>query len=78
MWCAGDLDQLREAEREKGIEPDPQLAAFMKANTLEGKRESVHTEFIMRTLGLTVCADTMVWHDYCPIYVLMSHYKSAF
>lgn len=32
----------------------------MKANTLEGKRESVHTDFIMHSLGLGVCADTLV------------------
>ncbi|KAK9812481.1 hypothetical protein WJX73_003351 [Symbiochloris irregularis] len=55
-----DMDELKEAEQARGIEPDPKVAAFMKANVLEGKRESVHTEFIMHTLGLTVCADTLV------------------
>ena len=55
------MEQLKEAEAAKGIQPDPQLAAYMKANTLEGKRESVQTEFIMHSLGLSVCADTLVW-----------------
>ena len=57
---AGDLEQLRDAEMSKGIQPDPEINAFMKANTLEGKRESIHTDFVMHSLGLGVCADTMV------------------
>lgn len=51
---------MKQAEREQGIKPDPYLAAFMKANTLEGKRESIHTEYLLRTMGLGVCSDTQV------------------
>ena len=54
------MEALRAAEKERGIEPDPELAAFMKANTLEGKRESIHTQYVLHTMGLDVCADTLV------------------
>ena len=54
------MEALKKAEQGQGLEPDPELAAFMKANTLEGKRESIHTEFILRIMGLDVCADTQV------------------
>ena len=56
--CAAELERLKQAEKEQGIKPDPYLAAFMKANTLEGKRESIHTEYLLRTMGLGVCSDT--------------------
>ena len=55
---AAELERLRQAEKEQGIVPDAYLAAFMKANTLEGKRESIHTEYLLHTMGLGVCADT--------------------
>ena len=58
--AADNLEALKEAEKAAGIEPDPHVAAFMKANTLEGKAESIHTEFILHILGLNVCADTLV------------------
>ena len=32
----------------------------MKANAIEGKRESIETEYVLHILGLGVCADTLV------------------
>lgn len=60
VTAADNLEALQEAEKAAGIEPDPHVAAFMKANTLEGKAESIHTEFVLHILGLNVCADTLV------------------
>lgn len=57
---AVELDELRRLEKEQGIEPDPDIDAFMKANAIEGKRESIETEYVLHVLGLNVCADTMV------------------
>ncbi len=65
--AADNLEALIEAEKAAGIEPDPHVAAFMKANTLEGKAESIHTEFILHILGLNVCADTLVSSRHAPI-----------
>ena len=57
---ADELKELREKEREQGIQPDPEIDAFMKANAIEGKRESIETDYVLHVLGLNVCADTMV------------------
>jgi len=54
------LAELRRREREQGIEPDWSVDALMKAETLEGLRTSITTEFIIRMLGLGICSDTMV------------------
>lgn len=56
-----ELEELRRLEKEQGIEPDPEIDAFMKANAIEGKRESIETEYILHILGLGVCADTLVY-----------------
>ena len=58
--CAEELTELRRLEKEKGISPDPEIDAFMKANAIEGKRESIETEYVLHILGLGVCADTLV------------------
>lgn len=57
---ADELQELRRLEKEKGIQPDPEIDAFMKANAIEGKRESIETEYVLHILGLGVCADTLV------------------
>ncbi len=54
------MEELRRVEKERGIEPDPDIDAFMKADAIEGKRESIETEYVLHILGLNVCADTMV------------------
>ena len=58
--CAEELEELRRLEKEKGVEPDPEIDAFMKANAIQGKRESIETEYVLHILGLSVCADTLV------------------
>lgn len=57
---ADELQELRRLEKEKGIQPDPEIDAFMKANAIEGKRESIETEYVLHILGLGICADTLV------------------
>ncbi|XXG63723.1 hypothetical protein AAC387_Pa05g1844 [Persea americana] len=52
--------ELSRREKEANIKPDPDLDVFMKAIALEGQRESVVTDYILKILGLEVCADTMV------------------
>lgn len=54
------LEELRSVEKERGIQPDPDIDAFMKAAAIEGKRENIKTEFILHILGLNVCSETMV------------------
>ena len=53
------LSEVRRREKEMGIEPDWDVDALMKAETIEGKPTSVNTEFVIRMLGLGICSDTL-------------------
>ena len=67
--AAEELQELGRREKEQGIEPDPEIDAFMKANAIEGKRESIETEYVLHILGLAICADTLVSsHPKLPSY----------
>ncbi|KAF5936342.1 hypothetical protein HYC85_027471 [Camellia sinensis] len=54
------LTELARREKESNIKPDPDLDIYMKAVSLEGQRASVVTDYVLKILGLEVCADTMV------------------
>ncbi|PKA64532.1 Pleiotropic drug resistance protein 6 [Apostasia shenzhenica] len=54
------LMELTRREKEAGIKPDEDLDIFMKALALEGKETSLVVEYIMKILGLDICADTLV------------------
>ncbi|CAI8614814.1 unnamed protein product [Vicia faba] len=54
------LMELSRREREAGIKPDLEIDAFMKAAALSGQKTSFVTDYIIKMLGLDICADTMV------------------
>ncbi|GMH15940.1 hypothetical protein Nepgr_017781 [Nepenthes gracilis] len=54
------LAELSRREKEAHIKPDPDIDLFMKAAAAEGQEENVVTDYILKVLGLEVCADTMV------------------
>ncbi|KAK8995057.1 hypothetical protein V6N11_069508 [Hibiscus sabdariffa] len=54
------LAELCRREKEANIKPDPDIDIYMKAAALEGQEASVVTDYILKILGLEVCADTMV------------------
>ncbi|KAJ6934324.1 pleiotropic drug resistance protein 1-like [Populus alba x Populus x berolinensis] len=54
------LAELSRREKESGIKPDPDIDVFMKAIATEGQKTSVMTDYIIKILGLEVCADIMV------------------
>ncbi|WCJ40426.1 ABC transporter G family member 40 [Euphorbia peplus] len=54
------LAELARREKESNIKPDPDLDVFMKAISTEGQEANVVTDYILKILGLEVCADTMV------------------
>lgn len=59
-WCAAELlHRMRQHEREHDIEPDWNVHAFQKAQAIQGQRSSVATEYVIRMLGLDICADTI-------------------
>ncbi|GAB2234368.1 hypothetical protein Drorol1_Dr00003617 [Drosera rotundifolia] len=54
------LAELSRREKEANIKPDPDIDLFMKATAAEGQQENVVTDYILKVLGLEICADTMV------------------
>uniref|UniRef100_A0A6V7QPR8 ABC transporter domain-containing protein n=1 Tax=Ananas comosus var. bracteatus TaxID=296719 RepID=A0A6V7QPR8_ANACO len=53
------LAELSRREKEANIKPDPDIDMYMKAISVKGQ-ESVVTDYILKILGLEICADTMV------------------
>ncbi|KAH6783734.1 pleiotropic drug resistance 4 [Perilla frutescens var. hirtella] len=53
------LMELLRREKNAGIHPDQELDIFIKAVVL-GQQTSVLVEYIMKILGLDICADTLV------------------
>ncbi|XP_028768400.1 pleiotropic drug resistance protein 2-like [Neltuma alba] len=54
------LSELSRREREAGIKPDPEIDAFMKATAMAGQETSLITDYILKILGLEICADILV------------------
>ncbi|PSS01153.1 Pleiotropic drug resistance protein [Actinidia chinensis var. chinensis] len=59
----GMLAELSRREKEANIKPDPDLDIYMKAASLQGQNDSVVTDYVLKILGLEVCADTPVGDD---------------
>ncbi|KAK4582896.1 hypothetical protein RGQ29_025889 [Quercus rubra] len=51
------LVELSNREREAGIKPDPEIDAFMKNTAMAGQETSLVTDYILKILGLDICAD---------------------
>ncbi|KAI3470595.1 hypothetical protein Pfo_027258 [Paulownia fortunei] len=54
------LAELSRREKDAGIKPDPEIDAFMKAIAVAGRKTSLVTDYVLKILGLDICADTMV------------------
>ncbi|KAL5155497.1 ABC transporter G family member 39 [Glycine soja] len=54
------LVELSRREREAGIKPDPEIDAFMKAIALSGQKTNLVTDYVLKILGLDICADIVV------------------
>ncbi|XP_030552874.1 ABC transporter G family member 32 isoform X2 [Rhodamnia argentea] len=54
------LLELSRREKIAGIKPDEDLDIFMKSLALGGPETSLVVEYIMKILGLDICADTLV------------------
>ncbi|KAK4780158.1 hypothetical protein SAY87_016264 [Trapa incisa] len=57
------LTELSRREREAGIKPDPEIDAFMKATAVVGQQTNLGTDYVLKILGLDICADIMVGDD---------------
>ncbi|XP_057969760.1 pleiotropic drug resistance protein 1-like [Malania oleifera] len=54
------LAELSRREKAANIKPDPDIDVFMKAAASEGEEANIVTDYILKILGLEVCADTLV------------------
>ncbi|XP_022756464.1 ABC transporter G family member 38 isoform X2 [Durio zibethinus] len=54
------LTELLRREKELNIRPDPYIDALMKASVLKGQKAEIVTDYVLKILGLEVCADTIV------------------
>ncbi|KAL3515880.1 hypothetical protein ACH5RR_022782 [Cinchona calisaya] len=54
------MTELSRREKEAGIVPDPDVDTYMKAISLEGQKTTLQTDYILKILGLDICADTLV------------------
>eukprot|EP01018_Ginkgo_biloba_P004062 Gb_34645 [translate_table: standard] len=54
------LVELSRREKEAGIRPDEDIDLFMKASALGDQQASLVTDYILKILGLDICADTLV------------------
>ncbi|XP_058203394.1 ABC transporter G family member 39-like isoform X1 [Rhododendron vialii] len=54
------LVELSRREKDAGIKPDPEIDAFMKATAVSGQETSLVTDYIIKILGLDICADILV------------------
>ncbi|KAL8043068.1 hypothetical protein ABFX02_09G094400 [Erythranthe guttata] len=54
------LAELSRREKGANIKPDPDVDMYMKIAGMEGQEANVVTDYIIKVLGLDICADTMV------------------
>ncbi|KAL5852887.1 hypothetical protein ACOSQ3_008005 [Xanthoceras sorbifolium] len=52
--------EVSKREKQEGIVPDPDIDAYMKAISVEGLKSTLQTDYILKILGLDICAETMV------------------
>nr|XP_023914219.1 pleiotropic drug resistance protein 3-like [Quercus suber] len=52
--------EVSKREKEAGIIPDPDVDTYMKAISAKGLEGNLQTNYILKILGLDICADTQV------------------
>ncbi|XP_024196912.1 pleiotropic drug resistance protein 3 isoform X1 [Rosa chinensis] len=52
--------EVSRREKQAGIVPDPDVDAYMKAISVNGLKSTLQTDYILKILGLDICADTLV------------------
>ncbi|KAM7474363.1 hypothetical protein LguiB_021606 [Lonicera macranthoides] len=52
--------EISRREKEAGIVPDPDIDTYMKAIAVGGQKTTLQTDYILKILGLDICADILV------------------
>ncbi|GMY22092.1 pleiotropic drug resistance protein 3-like [Fagus crenata] len=58
--CQDVMVEVSKREKEAGIVPDPDIDTYMKAISVKGLKGTLQTDYILKILGLDICADTLV------------------
>ncbi|KAL0348159.1 UNVERIFIED_CONTAM: Pleiotropic drug resistance protein 3 [Sesamum angustifolium] len=53
------MAEVSRREKESKIVPDPDVDTYMKAISVEGQKTTLQTDYILKILGLDICADTI-------------------
>ncbi|KAJ0976464.1 hypothetical protein J5N97_018429 [Dioscorea zingiberensis] len=54
------MKEVNKREQQEGIVPEPNIDTYMKAISLEGLERSLQTDYVLKIMGLDICADIMV------------------
>ncbi|KAJ0976466.1 hypothetical protein J5N97_018431 [Dioscorea zingiberensis] len=54
------LKEVIRREKETGVIPEPEIDTYMKAISVNGVERSIQTDYVLKILGLEICADIMV------------------
>ncbi|KAM7495762.1 hypothetical protein LguiA_020176 [Lonicera macranthoides] len=54
------LTEVLRREKQAGIIPEPDIDTYMKAIAIEGLKRTLQTDYVLKILGLDICADTIV------------------
>ncbi|KAM0951250.1 putative ABC transporter, AAA+ ATPase domain, ABC-2 type transporter [Dioscorea sansibarensis] len=54
------LNEVIRKERQEGIVPEPDIDTYMKAISVKGLKTSIQTDYVMKIMGMDICADIMV------------------
>ncbi|KAL8527731.1 hypothetical protein ACS0TY_005542 [Phlomoides rotata] len=56
---AETMMEVSRREKQANIIPDPDIDTYMKAISVEGQKSTLQTDYILKILGLDICADTL-------------------
>ncbi|GMI97568.1 polar auxin transport inhibitor sensitive 1, PLEIOTROPIC DRUG RESISTANCE 9 [Hibiscus trionum] len=54
------MKEVSRREKHAGIVPDPDIDTYMKATSMKGASGTLQTDYILKILGLDICAGTIV------------------
>ncbi|KAF8696867.1 hypothetical protein HU200_036506 [Digitaria exilis] len=57
------LTELARREKAANIKPDHDIDVYMKASAIGGQESRIVTDYILKILGLEICADTVVGNE---------------
>ncbi|KAH7669104.1 Iron-chelate-transporting ATPase protein [Dioscorea alata] len=54
------MKEVSRREKEAGIIPEPEIDTYMKAISVKGLERSIQTDYVLKIMGMDICADIMV------------------